>query len=40
MKHENPKTLAEHLDNAEDGEQFGNILGLFITSLAQMEDDE
>ena len=35
-----PKTLAEQLDAAQTGEEFGSILGLFITALGQMDDDE
>lgn len=34
-----PKTLAEQLDAAASGEEFGNILGLFITALGQVDDE-
>ena len=36
-----PKTVAEMLDAAETGEEFGNVLMGFFSALAkQREDDE
>lgn len=35
-----PKTLAEHLDAAQSGDEFANVLqGLFATLEQQMDDD-
>ncbi len=36
-----PKTVAEQLDAAKDGEEFGQVLMGFFSALAkQREDDE
>ena len=35
-----PKTIAEQLDAAQSGEEFGAVLNTWITALGQMDDDE
>lgn len=35
-----PKTLAEQLDAAESGEQFGRVLSGFFTALDQARQEE
>ena len=35
-----PKTIAEQLDAAENGQQFGQVINTMFTLLEQARDDE